>query len=182
MERFFSESLTVRRKFAQTPFKWTHLPSHHVPFVVTEYRVRYAKPSKRNKLLIRPYNALLDEIIELFHFLGYHYGIYTCESCKGFFKRTVQNKKAFICHRKNECDINVTGRKKCPACRFQRCVQSGMKIEGFFPRVFRVLMIYSTNILLELFSRARRPTAWRTKLLRRSSEFLSNSATSRFGQ
>ena len=61
---------------------------------------------------------------------GYHYGVYSCESCKGFFKRTVQNKKTFVCHRRGECDVNIANRKKCPACRFNRCLNSGMKLEG----------------------------------------------------
>ncbi|XP_067662603.1 nuclear hormone receptor FTZ-F1 beta-like [Haliotis asinina] len=61
---------------------------------------------------------------------GYHYGIFTCESCKGFFKRTVQNKKTFVCHRHGECDITIFNRKKCPACRFAKCVQCGMKLEA----------------------------------------------------
>lgn len=61
---------------------------------------------------------------------GYHYGIYSCESCKGFFKRTVQNKKTFICHRKGECEVNIVNRKKCPACRFTRCLVAGMKLEA----------------------------------------------------
>ncbi|ESO92822.1 hypothetical protein LOTGIDRAFT_120156 [Lottia gigantea] len=61
---------------------------------------------------------------------GYHYGIYTCESCKGFFKRTVQNNKQFVCHRNNDCEVNIFNRKKCPACRFMRCLNMGMRLEA----------------------------------------------------
>ncbi|XP_076091865.1 nuclear hormone receptor FTZ-F1 beta-like [Mytilus galloprovincialis] len=61
---------------------------------------------------------------------GYHYGIFTCESCKGFFKRTVQNKKVFQCHRNSDCDVMRGNRKKCPACRFAKCMSAGMKIEA----------------------------------------------------
>ncbi|TPP65226.1 Nuclear receptor subfamily 5 group A member 3 [Fasciola gigantica] len=64
---------------------------------------------------------------------GYHYGIFCCESCKGFFKRTVQNAKRYTCHHPNTsslCEINVTSRKKCPACRFLKCVDKGMRIEA----------------------------------------------------
>ncbi|XP_059151797.1 steroidogenic factor 1-like [Physella acuta] len=61
---------------------------------------------------------------------GYHYGIFTCESCKGFFKRTVQNKKNFVCPKASDCSINSYNRKKCPACRFKRCLMMGMKLEA----------------------------------------------------
>ncbi|XP_053380899.1 estrogen receptor-like [Mercenaria mercenaria] len=61
---------------------------------------------------------------------GFHYGIYTCESCKGFFKRTVQNKKTFVCPRNGECEIVLENRKKCPACRFAKCLVMGMKLEA----------------------------------------------------
>ncbi|XP_067948394.1 nuclear hormone receptor FTZ-F1 beta-like isoform X2 [Watersipora subatra] len=61
---------------------------------------------------------------------GFHYAVQTCESCKGFFKRTVQNKKAHTCHRGGTCDISLANRKKCAACRFQKCCDVGMKIEG----------------------------------------------------
>lgn len=61
---------------------------------------------------------------------GYHYGLLTCESCKGFFKRTVQNKKVYTCVADRSCHIDKTQRKRCPFCRFQKCLEVGMKLEG----------------------------------------------------
>ncbi|CAG2183611.1 unnamed protein product, partial [Oppiella nova] len=61
---------------------------------------------------------------------GFHYGIFSCESCKGFFKRTVQNKKNYVCLRGANCHVSMTTRKKCPACRFDKCLKMGMKLEA----------------------------------------------------
>ena len=61
---------------------------------------------------------------------GFHYGIFSCESCKGFFKRTVQNRKNYVCLRGAACPVTIATRKKCPACRFEKCLQKGMKLEG----------------------------------------------------
>ena len=61
---------------------------------------------------------------------GYHYGLLTCESCKGFFKRTVQNKKVYTCVADRNCHIDKSQRKRCPYCRFQKCLEVGMKLEG----------------------------------------------------
>ncbi|XP_075240836.1 uncharacterized protein LOC142336139 isoform X2 [Convolutriloba macropyga] len=61
---------------------------------------------------------------------GYHYGLMTCESCKGFFKRTVQNNKIYQCIENKECRIDKSQRKRCPYCRFQKCLQVGMKLEA----------------------------------------------------
>ncbi|CAF0742075.1 unnamed protein product [Adineta steineri] len=61
---------------------------------------------------------------------GFHYGLLTCESCKGFFKRTVQNKKNYQCIDKQQCQIDKTQRKRCAFCRFKKCLQVGMKLEA----------------------------------------------------
>lgn len=73
---------------------------------------------------------------------GYHYGLLTCESCKGFFKRTVQNKKVYTCVAERSCHIDKTQRKRCPYCRFQKCLEVGMKLEGEYKQ-FAFTYIYS---------------------------------------
>ncbi|XP_035470626.1 nuclear receptor subfamily 5, group A, member 5 isoform X1 [Scophthalmus maximus] len=61
---------------------------------------------------------------------GYHYGLLTCESCKGFFKRSVQNNKHYTCAEQQSCPMNLSQRKRCPFCRFQKCLAVGMKREA----------------------------------------------------
>ncbi|OWF49689.1 uncharacterized protein LOC110451376 [Mizuhopecten yessoensis] len=57
---------------------------------------------------------------------GLHYGIITCEGCKGFFKRTVQNKRVYNCVGSENCEINKLQRNRCQFCRFKKCLQMGM--------------------------------------------------------
>ncbi|KAK0048770.1 hormone receptor 4-like isoform X1 [Biomphalaria pfeifferi] len=57
---------------------------------------------------------------------GLHYGIITCEGCKGFFKRTVQNKRVYTCVADNNCEINKAQRNRCQYCRFKKCLKMGM--------------------------------------------------------
>ena len=61
---------------------------------------------------------------------GLHYGIITCEGCKGFFKRTVQNKRVYTCVADGNCEINKAQRNRCQYCRFQKCLQKGMVLAG----------------------------------------------------
>ena len=46
--------------------------------------------------------------------------------CKGFFKRTVQNKRVYSCVADNDCEINKAQRNRCQYCRFKKCLQMGM--------------------------------------------------------
>lgn len=58
---------------------------------------------------------------------GLHYGIITCEGCKGFFKRTVQNRRVYTCvGGSGDCEINKAQRNRCQFCRFKKCLQAGM--------------------------------------------------------
>ncbi|XP_071947800.1 nuclear receptor subfamily 6 group A member 1-like [Antedon mediterranea] len=61
---------------------------------------------------------------------GLHYGIITCEGCKGFFKRTVQNKRVYTCVGSGNCEITKAQRNRCQYCRFQKCLQMGMMLEA----------------------------------------------------
>ncbi|XP_055951103.1 nuclear receptor subfamily 4 group A member 2-like isoform X3 [Argiope bruennichi] len=55
-----------------------------------------------------------------------HYGVRTCEGCKGFFKRTVQKNAKYVCLGNKDCPVDKRRRNRCQFCRFQKCLAVGM--------------------------------------------------------
>jgi hypothetical protein len=55
-----------------------------------------------------------------------HYGVRTCEGCKGFFKRTVQKNAKYVCLADKNCPVDKRRRNRCQFCRFQKCMAVGM--------------------------------------------------------
>ncbi|TMS01516.1 Nuclear receptor ROR-alpha, partial [Larimichthys crocea] len=47
---------------------------------------------------------------------GIHYGVITCEGCKGFFRRSQQSNAAYSCPRQKTCLIDRTSRNRCQHC------------------------------------------------------------------
>ena len=60
---------------------------------------------------------------------GSHFGGLSCESCKAFFRRSVQNDRhlEYKCTYQNTCEMNINTRKVCQACRYRTCLNIGMK-------------------------------------------------------
>ncbi|XP_073498049.1 retinoic acid receptor RXR-beta isoform X1 [Phyllobates terribilis] len=63
---------------------------------------------------------------------GKHYGVYSCEGCKGFFKRTIRKDLTYTCRDSKDCIVDKRQRNRCQYCRYQKCLATGMKREGLF--------------------------------------------------
>ncbi|KAL2084119.1 hypothetical protein ACEWY4_019637 [Coilia grayii] len=57
---------------------------------------------------------------------GVHYGVITCEGCKGFFRRSQQSSVSYSCSRQSNCPIDRASRTRCQSCRLKKCVAQGM--------------------------------------------------------
>jgi len=57
---------------------------------------------------------------------GVHYGIITCEGCKGFFRRSQSTVVNYQCPRQKNCVVDRVNRNRCQYCRLQKCLALGM--------------------------------------------------------
>ncbi|XP_025087054.1 nuclear receptor subfamily 1 group D member 1-like isoform X2 [Pomacea canaliculata] len=57
---------------------------------------------------------------------GFHYGLNTCEACKGFFRRSLKRGASYVCTRDGKCDVTGERRNLCGYCRYQKCIALGM--------------------------------------------------------
>uniref|UniRef100_A0A1I8J911 Nuclear receptor domain-containing protein n=1 Tax=Macrostomum lignano TaxID=282301 RepID=A0A1I8J911_9PLAT len=84
---------------------------------------------------------------------GKHYGVYACDGCAGFFKRSVRRQHKYVCKAKNfltnkdgsgteantgglvinQCHIDRNLRNQCRACRLSSCLRVGMSREALTP-------------------------------------------------
>ncbi|XP_022244905.1 nuclear hormone receptor E75-like isoform X1 [Limulus polyphemus] len=58
---------------------------------------------------------------------GFHYGVHSCEGCKGFFRRSIQQKIQYRpCSKNQQCSILRINRNRCQYCRLKKCIAVGM--------------------------------------------------------
>uniref|UniRef100_A0A1I8ACE4 Nuclear receptor domain-containing protein n=1 Tax=Steinernema glaseri TaxID=37863 RepID=A0A1I8ACE4_9BILA len=69
------------------------------------------------------------------HSSGKHYGIFSCDGCAGFFKRSVRRHRQYVCKNRGaadegQCIVDKTHRNQCRACRLRKCLEIGMNKEA----------------------------------------------------
>uniref|UniRef100_A0A1I7SAA5 Nuclear hormone receptor HR3 n=1 Tax=Bursaphelenchus xylophilus TaxID=6326 RepID=A0A1I7SAA5_BURXY len=61
---------------------------------------------------------------------GVHYGVITCEGCKGFFRRSQNTPVSYQCPRQKNCIVDRVNRNRCQYCRLKKCMELGMSREA----------------------------------------------------
>ncbi|CAD5225306.1 unnamed protein product [Bursaphelenchus xylophilus] len=60
---------------------------------------------------------------------GELFGVQSCRACGAFFRRTVAEKKKYKCMHEKRREITSEIRNFCRKCRFEKCLEAGMKEE-----------------------------------------------------
>ncbi|XP_054169168.1 nuclear hormone receptor HR96-like [Oppia nitens] len=58
---------------------------------------------------------------------GLNYTVWTCISCKSFYRRNHLKLSTFTCNYGNKCIVDILTRKYCKKCRLSKCLTVGMR-------------------------------------------------------
>ena len=61
---------------------------------------------------------------------GKHYGVQSCDGCRGFFKRSIRRILEYVCKENGNCVVDVARRNQCQSCRFKKCLNVKMNRDG----------------------------------------------------
>ncbi|XP_067030898.1 nuclear receptor subfamily 2 group E member 1-like isoform X1 [Acropora muricata] len=102
------------------------------------------------KTIARQYGSRLkirdQELMQWFHLTwgacevcgdrstGKHYGVFSCDGCSGFYKRTCRRSEPWLCKAQGNCPVDKSSRNDCKACRLKKCIEIGMNLEGVYRR------------------------------------------------
>lgn len=136
--RYLNRRTRVPFPVATTDRPSPHLRSHRHSRVDTHLTIRWAVPSIYVRyVVIEPPESTTEFIgltLPLPNTSRVDYICFrclsSCEGCKGFFKRTVRKDLSYACREERNCIIDKRQRNRCQYCRYQKCLQMGMKREA----------------------------------------------------
>ncbi|CAG5118359.1 unnamed protein product [Candidula unifasciata] len=106
---------------------------------------------------------------------GLHYGVNTCEACKGFFHRSLKIWTQYKCDMTGQCPVEPGRSKLCHLCRYNRCLAVGMAKEAI--KTGRYTSTKRTKDILEIRQLQEKQTLSAVSLDRHISEHLSPTGT-----